>query len=217
MKNFIYILSFLFCCFSATSQDAYNSGGNYVANSSIKYTYTIGQPVIQTGALPNNYVTQGFNQPFGCFINPTIDAGSDLIICEGSAVTLSGTGSSGITYSWDNSVVDGQSFVPTSTKIYKVTGINPSGCYSEDSITVSLQSVQVNAGIDLSICDGDYITLSGQGAQNYTWTNGVSNGSLFTPSQTQTYVVTGTDNLGCSDTDSVLITVNSLPTVFFRN
>ena len=185
-----------------------------MANSSIKYTYTIGQPVIQTGALPNNYVTQGFNQPFGCFINPTVDAGSDLIICEGSAVTLSGTGSVGITYSWDNSVVDGQSFVPTSSKTYKVTGTNASGCYSIDSITVNLQSVQVNAGADQSICDGDGITLSGQGAPNYTWTNGVSNGSLFTPSQTQTYVVIGTDNLGCSDTDSVTVTVNVLPSVY---
>ena len=196
MRILIYILSFLFCCFSATSQDAYSSGGSYGANSTIKYTYTIGLPVIQTGTLPSNYVTQGFNQPFGCFINPTVDAGSDLIICEGSAITLTGTGSTGITYSWDNSVINGQSFVPTSSKTYKVTGTYASGCYSTDSITVNLQSVQVNAGADQAICNGDGITLSGQGAQNYSWNNGVSNGSLFTPSQTQTYVVIGTDNLG---------------------
>jgi hypothetical protein len=55
--------------------------------------------------------------------------------------------------------------------------------------------------------------LSGSGATNYSWNNGISNGVSFAPTSTTIYAVTGTDVNGCSNSDSVNVTVNALPTV----
>ena len=71
----------------------------------------------------------------------------------------------------------------------------------------------VDAGSDITICDGGSVTLSGSGAVTYSWDNNVSDGVLFYPTATGTYTVTGTDANGCSNTDAVDVTVNALPTV----
>ncbi|MBI4646394.1 MAG: T9SS type A sorting domain-containing protein [Bacteroidia bacterium] len=70
----------------------------------------------------------------------------------------------------------------------------------------------VGAGPDQIVCSGTSVTLSGSGAVSYAWDNGVTNGAAFTPVATTTYTVTGTDGNGCTNTDAVLVTVNSLPT-----
>jgi hypothetical protein len=61
---------------------------------------------------------------------------------------------------------------------------------------------------NITICEGDSLTLTGSGASTYTWNNGVTNGTTFTPTVgTHTYTVTGSSN-GCSNTDSITVTVN---------
>jgi gliding motility-associated-like protein len=71
----------------------------------------------------------------------------------------------------------------------------------------------VNAGVDQALCIGASATLSGSGAATYTWNNGVTNATAFTPALTNTYTVTGTDANGCINTDQVVVTVNPLPLV----
>lgn len=62
-----------------------------------------------------------------------------------------------------------------------------------------------------TVCAGDYITLTGSGATTYSWTGEAINGVAFpSPSATTTYTLTGT-TLGCSDTSTQTILVNSLP------
>jgi PKD repeat protein len=75
----------------------------------------------------------------------------------------------------------------------------------------------VEAGPDETVCDGTAVTLTGSGATTYAWDNGVSDGVAFTPTATTTYTLTGTDDNGCSNTDTVMITVNncSQPTASF--
>ena len=48
---------------------------------------------------------------------------------------------------------------------------------------------------------------------NYSWDNGVTDGIAFVPTATTTYTVTATDANGCSATDAVDVTVNTLPAV----
>ena len=48
----------------------------------------------------------------------------------------------------------------------------------------------------------------------YSWSGGINNNSSFVPDSSQTFIVNGTDINGCENTDSVLVQVNSLPTVF---
>ena len=46
--------------------------------------------------------------------------------------------SSGVVYSWDNGVVDGNSFTPSSTNTYTVTATGPDGCFSTNNVTISI-------------------------------------------------------------------------------
>jgi hypothetical protein len=44
------------------------------------------------------------------------------------------------------------------------------------------------------------------------WDNGVTDGDAFEPTTTETYTVTGTDGNNCSNTATITITVNTVPT-----
>jgi hypothetical protein len=71
-----------------------------------------------------------------------------------------------------------------------------------------------NAGNDVTICNGESVTLNASGGINYTWNTGETGSSpTFSPTVTTTYTVTVTDNFGNSDSDSVTITVNEMPNV----
>ena len=58
-----------------------------------------------------------------------------------------------------------------------------------------------------------FVTLTGNGASTYSWTNGISNGVSFVPTVSNTYTVTGTDVNGCVNTASQVVTVNQAPTI----
>lgn len=82
---------------------------------------------------------------------------------------------------------------------------------STSLITInSLPTVVANT-TDNAICSGDSIILTGSGASSYSWMPIAPNGLSFIPSGTATYTVTGTDGNNCSNTGSVLITVNTPP------
>ncbi len=143
---------------------------------------------------------------------PNVSAGTNQSICDGSSITLSGSGAS--SYSWDNGVIDGAAFAPATTQTYTVTGTDANGCVNTDQLTVSVNPLpNVSAGNDQTVCSGTSVTLSGSGATNYSWNNGITDGVAFTPTSNQTYTVTGTDANGCSNTDQVNVNVNALPNV----
>ena len=144
---------------------------------------------------------------------PTVNAGPDQTVCANTPVTLSGSGAS--TYTWNNGVSNGIPFTPSSTTTYTVTGTNANGCINTDQaiVTVNAAPTVVANTTTMTACIGSPITLSGSGANAYTWNNGVTNGVAFIPSSTQTYTVTGTNANGCADTDQITISVNTLPTV----
>lgn len=149
-------------------------------------------------------------------INPTpvVVAGADQALCNGIQVTLNGAGAN--TYSWDNGVTNGVAFnAPIGTTIYTVTGTNIEGCEATDEVEVTVYALPiVNAGLDQAICSGEQVTLSGSGAVDYTWDNGITDGLAFTPAVgTIDYTVTGTDANGCEDSDIVQVIVNALPIV----
>ncbi len=147
---------------------------------------------------------------------PAVSANaSSTSICMGDAETLTGSGA--VSYVWDNSVTDGVSFNPTSTVTYNVTGTDGNGCMNTASVLVNvnqLPTVSANAS-STSICMGDAETLTGGGAVSYVWDNNVTDGVSFNPTSTVTYNVTGTDGNGCMNTASVLVNVNTLPTVTY--
>ena len=143
---------------------------------------------------------------------PTIAAGADQTICSGDTVTFSGSG--GVSYAWNNGVSNGVPIPVTNTTTYTVTGTDANGCENTDEVIVSVNALPlVDAGADQAVCDGNSVTISGSGANSYTWDNSVSDGVAFTPTSTATYTVTGTDGNGCVNSAQVEVTVNALPTV----
>jgi hypothetical protein len=102
----------------------------------------------------------------------------------------------------------------TATTNYTVTATSLAGCSDTATVTVTvnaLPTVTANAS-SAAVCAGNSTTLTGGGASSYAWNNGVTNGIAFTPTATNTYIVTGTDANGCADTALTSVTVNPLPT-----
>lgn len=107
---------------------------------------------------------------------------------------------------------------PVITTTYIVTG-NLNGCTdtAQATITVNPTPVVLVAPSNATICQGESIELNAFGAFSYTWSPalglsdpGVSDPTA-TPIETVSYVVTG--YLGqCSNSDTVLIVVEMMPT-----
>lgn len=68
-------------------------------------------------------------------------------------------------------------------------------------------SVALNTN-DISICQGESVTLNATGAGSLNWNNGIQNNVAFTPSQTAIYTVTASNGGSCTTTASVTVTVN---------
>ncbi len=177
---------------------------NPIANPSTTTIYMLTVTNPATGCSANASVTVFVNNT-----SPTVNAGPDLQVCQGQAVTLNGSGLNANTFTWNNNVLNGVPFVPTSTGTYTLTGTNSAnGCTATDQVVITVNPLPtVSAGNNLQICAGTAVTLNGSGASAYTWNNGVTNGVAFTPTATQTYTVTGTNSNGCSNTASVTVTI----------
>jgi hypothetical protein len=143
---------------------------------------------------------------------PNVQAGTDVTVCNGQSVILSGSGAN--TYSWSLGVINGASFVPTTTATYTLTGTAANGCTNVDQVIVNVKALpNVQAGNDVTVCNGQSVTLSGSGANTYSWNLGIINGASFVPTTTTTYTLTGTAANGCTNVDQVIVNVNALPNV----
>jgi len=142
---------------------------------------------------------------------PTVNAGNDAALCTGTNAVLTATSNG--TVVWNNNVLNGVAFpVVSGVNQYIATATGANGCTNTDTVSVTgLALPQVNAGLDQTVCAGEFITLNAAGAQTYSWNNGVTDGVPFAPSVSGTYVVTGTGANGCTNQDNVAITVNALP------
>ncbi len=140
---------------------------------------------------------------------PTVDAGSAQTLCAGQPLTLSASGTPA-SYTWNNNITDGQVFYPTSSAVYNVTATSAQGCTATDFVIVGVNPApSVSITGPSSICFGDSLTLSASGAVSYNWSNGLTNGQTFAPTQTDTYTVTGTGSNGCTDTAQITVQVGS--------
>jgi PKD repeat protein len=142
---------------------------------------------------------------------PTVTVNS-ATVCAGNSVTLTATGAN--TYNWSGGQTTASiSVSPTATTTYSVTGIVSANCQNSATATVVVNTLPVvGAASNIpgdSICAGQQITLNGSGANTYSWTGGVNNGTPFSPTATQTYTVTGTDANGCSSTALITVFVDA--------
>jgi gliding motility-associated-like protein len=159
--------------------------------------------------------------------NPVANAGTDQSLCAGGSVNLSGAG--GGSYVWNggnlvNAAGSSQTDTPIATSDYILQVTDGNGCTDNDTITVTVNALPVvTAGNDVQICLNSSTQLNAGGATSYVWTpnTALSDDSIANPVASPvvntTYVVTGTDVNGCSDTDTVTVTIGNNLTVFASN
>ena len=145
---------------------------------------------------------------------PLVNAGIDQAICINASTSVTASGA--VTYTWNNNVVDGVTFSPTTTATYTVVGVGANGCINQDNMVVVVNPLPtVNAGPNYTVCEGQNITLTANSnGATVAWNNSVINGFPFTPSVgTTTYTVTASSGFGCTNVDSTVVVVNPTPTV----
>jgi hypothetical protein len=142
---------------------------------------------------------------------PTVNAGLDTTLCQGNTFIPNATGAN--VYVWSQNLQQGVGFVPLITDTFVVTGTT-GGCSAMDTLTVSINNLPaVNAGNDTILCYGSTYLPMGSGADSYIWSAGWIQGTANTVTAGGFYHVTGTDANGCQASDSLLVTLNILPTV----
>ena len=142
----------------------------------------------------------------------TVSAGPDLYACNGGAVTLTGTGAQ--TYSWTPNVANGSTFTPSINQAYTLTGFDANGCSAWDQTNILLENFSIDAGQNLTVCQGDSAVLTATGSPNIIWNNNdVSNGIPFYPLNSGYITAFATSANGCLASDSVLLTINPAPSI----
>jgi hypothetical protein len=167
----------------------------------------------------------------------TAEAGAPQTICNGNCVTIGGAptasgGTPAYTYLWSSvpasviPAVANPNVCPAVTTVYTVTVTEANGCSGTDNVTVTVNPIPVvsilSSDADNIICSGTCVTFTATGAIDYTF---YVNGAIVQgPSPIATYTnctftngqsiyVTGTAN-GCSSNSATLtMTVNPIPTV----
>jgi gliding motility-associated-like protein len=151
---------------------------------------------------------------------PEADAGNDTSICQGESIQLHAEGGTSYLLYPSNTLDDPSSPTPlahpTNTTTYTVI-VSNGNCSATDSVTIIVNPVPyVFAGNDTTIQEGTPIQLNvTTDATNpsFIWTpslylsqNNIPN-PVSTPQSTITYIITVTSENGCSNSDSITITV----------
>ena len=190
------------------------SGATVSASPTSTTTYTV------TGTAPTTGCSNTANVTVTVNPNPTVTIPTPSAICAGGSTTLTATGAGGLgpySYSWSpatglsSTTLATVTATPSTTTTYTVTVTDSRGCIGTNTVTVTVNPIPiVNAGNDLSICNGSGAnTLSGFTPSGGSWTGtGVTTGGVFTPTTvgnvTLTYTVTQN---GCTATDQIIVSV----------
>src|SRR5690554_3943170 len=145
----------------------------------------------------------------GLCTDPIVNLGPNVTICAGETITLD-AGNAGLDFEWnDNST--GQTLEVSASGTYYVT-VSEDDCSTTDSVVVTVQDLPiVDLGGDVSICEGESITLdAGNTGADFEWSNN-STGQTLDVTAEGTYSVTVTEGT-CFASDTVAVSFIDAPT-----
>ena len=147
---------------------------------------------------------------------------SDTTVCVGDTVNFFNTTIIGLTC-FQQWYIDGQQYDGTINPFYsfdapgdyQIQLMSTCGVNADTfNIVIHVYPIPtVDAGIDTNFCVNGILTLSGEGADTYIWSNGIINNVPFFPSSSGTYSVIGTTIYGCLNYDTLEIIINMRPEV----
>ena len=90
------------------------------------------------------------------------------------------------------------------SQTYIVTARDGIGNTNTDDVIVKVNSVTANAGSDRTISEGENISLTATGGDNYLWSNGETTATIsVSPAVTTVYTVTVSQG-NCQDSDNIV-------------
>lgn len=183
---------------------SWSNGGNgqtAIANSSGDYFVTVTDATGCTGTAVADVVIPPA---------PQVSISGNTVFCENSNTTLEAAAGFA-NYLWSNGATTATIAV-NNGGTFTVTATDAFGCTDTESVAVTAQALPA-PGVSgpAAVCDGATATLSvtGNFAQ-ILWSNGANSASI-TVNAADTYLVTVTDALGCTGTDSAQLAVNPNP------
>ena len=190
----------------------------------MSYTPTMaGTYSMRLDAVSDKNCKTSLTQEFSYGEKPTVSFSrtSPVIICENDSVTITASGAQ--SYIWDNGDTS-RTIRLEDSRFYKVTGYTGTNCFDTDSIEVQVNPNPVaDAGEDITLNLGESTLLLGNGGANYIWSPDTYLSDPFIampeskPTESITYTLTVANTEGCSDNDSVTITVDQNATIPIHN
>jgi len=188
----------------------------------------------QVLAHPNqnsNYTLTATNPINGCVhtdvvniivdtVAPTVNAGSDVVICEGQLVQLSGaSNSSNVSWSPSFMVQDVNELTTTATingsTTFTLTAIGSNGCGATDAINAQIAESPLSGLLsNYIICENETINLTVSPQLTCNWSglySGTQNDISFIGTSTGNLNLVTTNNYGCTNSETITITVNPIP------
>ena len=192
----------------------YSATGQYFAQLTV--TTQSGCSNIKTATVPIRVVKTpeiSFSQsPNGC-VPLTMQFNANLLNADTSAISWQWTFTDGTQGSGQN--LPPKIFTNAGIFSAQLIAINSTGCRDTASNALEAYAIPViNAGNDISICRGSGQTITATGGAGYSWTpaTGLSctgcASPVATPDSARDYIVTGVSPHGCSNKDTVRVSVN---------
>jgi hypothetical protein len=164
-------------------------------------SFSAGNGFLPGGSGPVDITIQDFNN----------DGNSDIAVCNYSTNNTcvfaglgNGTFSSPIALTVNNSPVKILTGDFNSDNKYDLAVAN----LNSDNLSIFLNGPILKITAPQVLCSSDIATISVSGAETYTWSNGI-NGNTYTiqPTDAMTLIVTGTQSLGCVNSNTLLLNV----------
>jgi len=197
----------------------YDTLANPVATPTSQITYTL-KVTDKNGCTASDDVLVGITTP------PNVLISQHDTICIGQTSNMAANASGALSYQWspaaslNNANIQTPVASPTVTTTYTVTVTFSGNCYNTAQTVIIVYALpQINTSGNRSVCEGDTVHLWADGGFSYFWQptvlldNPTINNPVTVPlTQNTTFTVQVTNAYGCSNTASLLITVNPIPT-----
>ncbi|MCH7658637.1 MAG: SBBP repeat-containing protein, partial [Bacteroidetes bacterium] len=177
-------------------------------------------------SLPGTYTVEVTNSR-GCTETSSVEVTIDsitiplpeiFVLCETESTILD-PGSGFASYNWNNGLSDEQLLNVSLPGTYTVEVTNSRGCTETSPVEVTIDSITIPLPEIFVLCETESTILDpGTGFASYNWNNGLSDEQLLNVSQPGTYTIEVTNSRGCTETNSVEVTIDSitipLPEIF---
>lgn len=150
------------------------------------------------------------------FENPIVNGGNDRFRCPGVDLTLNAIGADSLVWftlpDYEDTITNGESFIPPMSGSYEVVGINNSGCQSSDTINITIFPAPFQVELEQGMSGNLIANTTDENALDWFLDGAAINHTGFTffydeePYCNGVYGIVYTDENGCKSEDTLEIT-----------